>query len=304
MNPLILTATSVLRSLQRISKCDLPSLDGSAAETSGLSSSGDFSSLTIHAASLPGLTSPGLAGTFEDERLNVAFTSGLRWLLALVDARADDVALDVAAGTGLVARALATGVLRVVAVDSTAAMLAQGRRSACAEGHRNVVFVSGRAERLPFADGAYTLVLTRFSLHHFADPRPPVAELARVCRPGGRVVVKDLVASSDPATAARQDRVERLRDPSHVRMAPPGAVRGWLHEHGLRIERVAEREIDRPVEAWLEQALTEPAAAAQVRKAFAAELAGGEPTGMRPHLADDGAMWFRQRWEATVARRP
>src|SRR2546430_14486674 len=66
MNPLMVTATSVLRSLQRISKCDLPSPDGSAAETSGLSSSGDFSSLTIHAGSPPGPISPGLAGTVED----------------------------------------------------------------------------------------------------------------------------------------------------------------------------------------------------------------------------------------------
>jgi hypothetical protein len=51
MNPVLLTATSVLPSLQRISRCDLSSLDGSAAETSGLSSSGEFSSVMIHAVS-------------------------------------------------------------------------------------------------------------------------------------------------------------------------------------------------------------------------------------------------------------
>jgi ubiquinone/menaquinone biosynthesis C-methylase UbiE len=244
------------------------------------------------------------AGTFEDARLNVAFTSGLPWLLGLADARPGDVALDVAAGTGLVARALAPVVARVVAVDSTPAMVAQGRRSAAAEGQDDLVYVLGRAERLPFADAVFTLVLTRFSLHHLDDPGPAVAELARVCRPGGRVVVKDLVASADPATAARQDQVERLRDPSHVRMPPPGTVRGRLGDLGLRPEHVEEREVDRPVEPWLEQALTEAAAAAQVRDAFAAELAGGEPTGMRPYVGLDGEVWFHQRWEVTVARRP
>src|SRR6266511_309249 len=54
MNPVMLTATSVLRSLQRISRCALSSLDASAAETSGLSSSGDFSSVMTHAVSPPG----------------------------------------------------------------------------------------------------------------------------------------------------------------------------------------------------------------------------------------------------------
>src|SRR5258708_39674932 len=67
MNPLMLTASSVLRSLQRISRWALPSLDSSAAETRGLSSSGDFSSLTIHAGPAPGLLSAGLPVRLEED---------------------------------------------------------------------------------------------------------------------------------------------------------------------------------------------------------------------------------------------
>jgi len=243
------------------------------------------------------------AGTFEDERLNAAFTSGLPWLLSYVAPRPDDVVLDVAAGTGLVGRALADRVAAVTAVDSTAAMVAQGRGRTAAEGHRNLEFVMGSAERLPFADAAFTLVLTRFSLHHFADPRPAVDEMVRVLRPGGRVVVKDLVASTDPEVAARQDHVERLRDDSHVRMPPRGSVAGWLRSRGLEVQTVGEREIDRPVEPWLQQSVTDPAAAAAVRAAFEADLAGGHTTGMEPHRVD-GQLWFHQRWEVTVAVRP
>jgi hypothetical protein len=62
MNPVLLTATWVLRSLQRISRCDLSSLDDSAAETSGLSSSGDFSSVMIHRLW------PGLSRALEEDR--------------------------------------------------------------------------------------------------------------------------------------------------------------------------------------------------------------------------------------------
>jgi hypothetical protein len=127
--------------------------------------------------------------------------------------------------------------------------------------------------------------------------------MVRVCRPGGRVLVMDLAASTDPGIAERQDRMERLRDPSHVRMPPRGTVRRWLHEHGLLIDGVAEKEIDRPVLAWLEQAVTDPAAAAQVCEAFDTELAGGTGTGMRPHRGTDGALWFHQLWEITTAHK-
>jgi ubiquinone/menaquinone biosynthesis C-methylase UbiE len=243
------------------------------------------------------------AATFEDERLNVAFTSGLPWLLSYVEPRPDDVVADVAAGTGIVSRALAPGVSRVTAVDSTSAMLEEGRQRAAEEGHRNLEFVAGSAEHLPLSDAAFTLVVTRFSLHHFADPAPAVAEMVRVLRPGGRLVVKDLVASTESDIAARQDYVERLRDASHVRMPPRGSVAGLLRGHGLRVSAVAEREVDRPVEQWLAQSVTDAKAAGQVRAAFEADLAGAQTTGLRPHRVD-GALWFHQTWEVTVAHKP
>lgn len=161
----------------------------------------------------------------------------------------------------------------------------------------------GTAEALPFASAAFTLVFARFALHHLTDPRLAVAEMARVCRPGGRVAVMDLAASTDPGTAERQDRMERLRDPSHVRMLPRGVAAGLLHERGLVVDRVTEREIDRPVQPWLEQAATEESAAARIHQAFVAELGGGAATGMRPHCGADNVLRFRQLWEVTVARK-
>jgi hypothetical protein len=86
-------------------------------------------------------------------------------------------------------------------------------------------------------------------------------------------------------------------------MPERGVVRRWLKELELVVEGVAEREIDRPVQAWLEQAVTDPSAAALVHEAFTREVAGGAGTGMRPHLGADGALWFHQLWEATTARK-
>ena len=243
------------------------------------------------------------AATFEDARLNVAFTATVPWLLDHLAPRVDDIVLDVAGGTGIVSRALAQRVARVVVVDTTPAMVDAGRRHATDERLTNLEFVRGEVANLPFTDAAFTLVFARFLLHHLTDPRHALAEMVRVSGLGGQVVVMDLAASTDPRIAEQQDRIERLRDPSHVQMPPLGGVRRWLHEHGLVVDGVAEREIDRPVLPWLEQAVTDASAAALVCEAFETELAGGMRTGMRPHRGTDGALWFHQLWEITTAHK-
>jgi ubiquinone/menaquinone biosynthesis C-methylase UbiE len=234
------------------------------------------------------------APTFEDPSLNFAFTSGLPWLLELASPQQGDVCLDVAAGTGLITRALAPRVTSVVAVDTTIAMLRTGADQAAEAGVRNVVFVAGDASALPCPSGSFTLVVTRFSLHHFEDPLPPLREMVRALRPGGRLVVHDLMASTDPEVARAQDRIENLRDPSHLRMPSAGAVGNW---------RLETRVVPRSVEQWLAQARTPAASAAQIRQAFRRELSGGVATGLQPHEHDD-ELWFRQAWEITVAAKP
>ena len=137
----------------------------------------------------------------------------------------------------------------MIVLDATPAMIDEGRRRAASEGLTNVEFVRGAVAGLPFPDTAFNLVFSRFALHHLTDPRPAVAEMVRVCKAGGRVVVMDLVASTDQPVAEQQDRIERLRDPSHVRMPPRGTVRRWLQDRGLVVDVVTERAIDRPVPA-------------------------------------------------------
>lgn len=242
------------------------------------------------------------AGTFEQAELNIAFTSGLPWLIGLAEPDVADRVLDVAGGTGLVARGLAPHVRSVAVVDSTPAMLLEGRAAAVAEGHANVAFAEADARLLPFGDGTFSLVVTRFSLHHLEDPLALLDEAVRVTATGGRLVVKDLVSSSDPAVAERQDAVERLRDDSHVRMPAEGAVATWLRQRGCAVLRVERTTIDRPLEPWLQQSVTPPDRAERVRAWLRSELDGAPPSGMRPHLVDR-ALWFRQTWEATVALR-
>ena len=90
-------------------------------------------------------------------------------LLALVPARADWVALDVATGAGHTALAFAPLVARVIASDITDAMLRETEKLAAARGLANVETANGEAGKLPFADAGFDLVTCRLAAHHFPD---------------------------------------------------------------------------------------------------------------------------------------
>jgi ubiquinone/menaquinone biosynthesis C-methylase UbiE len=137
----------------------------------------------------------------------------------LIAATQDDIALDVCCGTGALALDLAPYVGQVTGIDLTAAMLEQARAAQARRGTANVEWVEGDALALPFADASFTLVTCSAALHHMRDPRPALAEMARVCRPGGRIVVRDVTPEVDKVAA--YDRMERLRDPSHTHALTP-----------------------------------------------------------------------------------
>lgn len=238
------------------------------------------------------------APTFEDPRLNRAFTSGLESLVAAIDPGADELCLDVAAGTGHVSRALAPFVRAIVALDAVDAMLEQGVEQARASGLRNIVFQRGEALALSYPDDIFDLVVTRLSLHHLSDPQQAVAEMVRVCRPGGRIVLVDLVR--DPAHPP-PDELERIRDPSHLRVLTRAEISTALAEAGAAVLSNEVEVRERPLEPWLEQSRTPEAAAEQVRKRLRRELAGDAATGLRPVLRDD-ALHFVQLWATVTAR--
>jgi demethylmenaquinone methyltransferase/2-methoxy-6-polyprenyl-1,4-benzoquinol methylase len=94
--------------------------------------------------------------------------------------------LDVASGTGLVARQVAARNVRVAALDQSEAMLSRGRDAVASVGlGGRISFVLGRAEDLPFADATFDALTFTYLLRYVDDPAAAVAELARVLRPGG-----------------------------------------------------------------------------------------------------------------------
>ena len=241
------------------------------------------------------------AATFEDSSYSFADPRLMRWILANVPPRDGDAVLDVAGGTGHMARAYAETAAVAVVLDLTEEMLATGQREAAAASARNVVYVLGDAAQMPFLEGSFDLVVSRFAVHHFERPAEQIGEMLRVCRPGGRVAIVDLVAA-DAALADRHDRLERMRDPTHTHALPLVRLRELLQQSGGSV--IHETTHDQPlsVARWLAQAQTPSDVADSIRAELNAELEGGEPTGMRPQIVD-GELHLTHRYAIVAAEK-
>jgi len=138
---------------------------------------------------------PGaVSGMFDEvargyDRTNAVMSlgnSGL-WRIATVraiDPKPGERILDIAAGTGTSSAAIARSGAEVVALDFSAGMIAEGRRR-----HPDIEFVEADAERLPFGDGGFDAVTISFGLRNVEHPQTALAEMFRVLKPGGRVVI-------------------------------------------------------------------------------------------------------------------
>jgi ubiquinone/menaquinone biosynthesis C-methylase UbiE len=169
---------------------------------------------------------------------------------ALLAPRGDERALDVGAGTGALAFALAPLVREVVAVEIDEQLAERAR----ADAPPNVEVVAGDAKHLPFEPFAFDLAGSLRTLHHTRRPELVVAELARVTRPGGTILVVDQLAPVDPLAAFELTRFEHARDPSTTRVLSDGDLRGLFDANSLVLRRNEVTRERRELEAYLDLA--------------------------------------------------
>ena len=193
------------------------------------------------------------------------------------------VVMDVACGPATFARAFAPRVARVVGVDFTPAMLAKARRVTTDAGLTNLEFVCGDGYALPFPDGTFDLALCTYAFHHLLEPARLLGEMARVARKGGRVGLVD-VTIPERADAALHNRMEQVRDPSHVATLTDAALRELFRAAGLRVIASEAYERERDFDDWMLGAGWEPGtdAYAEVRKLMEASRAN-DAAGFAPH---------------------
>lgn len=145
------------------------------------------------------------------DRMNAVMTMGQerRWRSVVareLDVQHGDRVLDLAAGTGASSVPIAAMGAQAVACDFSLGMLEVGTTH-----HPQLKFVAGDALRLPFADRAFDAVTISFGLRNVSNVDVALAELARVTRPGGRLVVLETSAPlRQPLRAGHHFYVERL----------------------------------------------------------------------------------------------
>lgn len=186
--------------------------------------------------------------------------------------------LDAGTGAGTFALAFAPSVREVVGLDPVPELLAEAQRLSADLG--NVTFVVGDATALPFEDATFDLAACARTLHHVGRPELVVAELARVVRPGGSILIIDQLASLDPLEALALDRVERLRDPGHQRTLSDQDVRGLLAANSLVLGRSQVDREERALDAFLDLALCEGVERGAVVEEVERLIAGGEHAGV------------------------
>jgi SAM-dependent methyltransferase len=194
-----------------------------------------------------------------------------------------DRVLDVGSGAGHSTLAFARTGVQTTGVDLTPRMVQTGRDLAEREGVHNVRFEQGDAERLRFERDAFDVVTCRLCAHHFADVPAALAEMRRVLRPGGRLLLVDSMAPENDAEDRFFQTFETLRDPSHVRnyrrsewqamLEGAGFACTWLDAWDLRID----------FDDWIHRMHTPPAAVCEL-----ADLAARTPAPVRERFGFTG----------------
>lgn len=135
----------------------------------------------------------------------------------------DMIAADIGAGTGFIAAGLVDRVSKVHVVDGSPAMLAAARRNLAS--FTNVEFHEADGTQLPFEDGTLDVVFANMLLHHLPEPLKAIREMARVLRPGGRLLISNMETHNIPRMQAEMSEIWSSISREHIRE--------WMKEAGF-----------------------------------------------------------------------
>jgi ubiquinone/menaquinone biosynthesis C-methylase UbiE len=182
----------------------------------------------------------------------------VREKIDFIKPQATDVTLDVACGPGTLVLGMAPRVKFARGTDLTFEMLRRARAYREEQHLTNVCFDQADAEELPYPDGTFDLVTCQHALHHMSKPEASLREMARVTKPGGRLVIIDTLAPESDSKYELHNRVDILRDPSHVLSMRLTTLLRYFEEMNLEVARQAVRRRERSFNQWMLRAGLKP----------------------------------------------
>lgn len=175
----------------------------------------------------------------------------LAWLAARLASVPNAHVIDVGCGAGHASFVAAQQVATVTAYDLSPDMLAVVAQSAQQRGLNNITTQCGSAESLPFADASADVVISRYSAHHWHDVGLALREMKRVLKPGGTVIMMDVVSPGHPVLDIYLQTVEKLRDTSHVHNYSPGEWLSLFSAAGFVVRHVAADRLPLEFSSWI-----------------------------------------------------
>lgn len=211
-------------------------------------------------------------------------SSSLDVLTELSSPSTTDDALDIACGPGIVACHFSPLVAHITGIDITPEMIRQAEAAQKARRLTNMAWRVAPAEPLPFESNSFSLVVTRYSFHHFQYPERVVAEMMRVCRPGGRILIADVAQPDDKAFG--YDQIEMLRDPSHVHALSRAEFADLFASPMMDAARFGEYKVEMSLESQLAASFPVPGGAERIRKLMQMDV-GVDRCGVSAHWVGD-----------------
>lgn len=221
-------------------------------------------------------------------------------LIELSGVFSDDRVLDVACGPGMVACAFARHAKQVSGIDITPAMIEQAQKRQQKQGLANLDWTVRKAVPLPYVDDTFSLVITRYSFHHMLSPKKTLAEMIRVCRPHGRVLVADVALA--PEKSAAYDRLEIMRDPSHTHALTGDEFSELFRNSGLTDCRQSAYGVDIELESQLRASFPKPGDESVLREMITDDI-GKDRYGIHARK-EDGKVIYTVPISVFVGRKP
>lgn len=241
------------------------------------------------------------AEAFEKSAMHFSNREYLDYCVTAIEPASTDLVLEVAAGTCACGRSLAPFAQTVTCLDTTPAMLEIGKKEAEKNRLDSMVFIQGRAEKLPFPDNCFDIVMSRLAFHHFPDTRLPFQEMARVLKTDGKLVLIDMEASEEQLRSTR-DKIESMRDPSHVRNLNQAELLKLFSNHSLSIMKCEKTRIPVSLENWMDLTKTPASTRMKIISYMKSDMAGKTKTGFAPYLHEND-IFFYQHWMMVIGKK-